>query len=777
MSKEYFGKSGIRYSVPDGCLASGGEGKIYIVENYSCCVAKIYKEDRRTREREQKINVMIQCKLTDEQNKQITWPYDILYDEKGFAGYVMPLLENGKNLNIVMAQPYSEINYKHRVLIAHNICAVVDTIHEMNQICGDLNPQNICVNNDINSKDALNVFFVDTDSYHIVEEENVYRCEVGLANYIAPEIQKKMAQGYNLKTAPLPTYTRETDLFALAVHVFTLLMNGTHPFACAKDTENGYKNTMEQMNGTSYDSVVVPQPIDNIKEGFFPFVHSREGVTIPVYSLEFDALPHDIRELFVKTFVDGYNEPSKRATAKEWMDVLKKYILDNKFDKCTYGDIYFESASCPFCTMKERQKELYKKISGENGKKNISTENETEENVDEETETEKYDEEKTESKEISGSFIFWAIIIIAILFFTIYGINKNRNNNLNIHKPVSNQSNDNESNSETDTYIPETNDVGSVVQEEQVVTNDQYYYAFLNSVAEYVNAGDYYTAEAQCNQAISLFQECADAYMYLINLKIQQGDNKGALEIAKTGYNNVNDWCQCECCSNCYYEEDDLYDKKQQIKKLIKSEKIGLKIWNMMRNNEYKSAAKIAYNNEYDSNLKKKIYVKKGKIVDTIKKGKGMVYYSSGEFSGTVYKGEFKNGKPCGKGIEVGHAWSDSYYTISGTFKDGYANGYCSYYKSYNEFSDGKAYSSTILGNYKFGWENGSMQNKIYEFKNKKSRIYYFSSSMGTRKVKEVIDGEYVYAESSGGWTLYYKNKEGLKDNGVPNRKSKKKIN
>lgn len=90
-----------------------------------------------------------------------------------------------------------------------------------------------------------------------------------MADYLAPEMQKKISGGITLRNAPLPTFTKATDLFALAVHVFCLLMNGSHPFACAREENGNVTNTMEQMTEMSgKESVVAPQPIENIKMVF-----------------------------------------------------------------------------------------------------------------------------------------------------------------------------------------------------------------------------------------------------------------------------------------------------------------------------------------------------------------------------------------------------------------------------------------------------------------------------------------------------------------------------
>lgn len=360
MGKIYRGTSGAQYQIEEQRLAGGGEGSVFGIQGQPQFVAKIYKENRRTSEREQKLCHMIQYRLTPDQLKQITWPQDVLYDENGFAGYVMPRLDKTDSLVSIYSNGFdNKYDIRYRVLAAINLCVALKTVHEMGQVCGDLNPQNICIN--LDTTDAVNGFhvtLVDTDSYHFTADGKTYRCEVGLGDYIAPELQNKMAQGYDLKNVPLPSYTKESDLFALAVHIFTLLMNGCHPFACAK--ENNVKvSDIAQIQETSFrDSVVAPQPIENIKNGFFPFFDKKDGITTPIYAPAFQYLPEEIQVLFIRTFVEGYEDPSKRVTEDEWIAALKntKFVKRecgaNEAKKVHY---FFEhNVVCPICATQER---------------------------------------------------------------------------------------------------------------------------------------------------------------------------------------------------------------------------------------------------------------------------------------------------------------------------------------------------------------------------------------------------------------------------------------
>ena len=87
MAIEYVGKTGTKYYVSDNPIASGGEGVVSKIDNYPSYVAKVFKDDRRTFDREKKLNAMIQHKLNEEQCKQLTWPVDVSYDQKGFAAF------------------------------------------------------------------------------------------------------------------------------------------------------------------------------------------------------------------------------------------------------------------------------------------------------------------------------------------------------------------------------------------------------------------------------------------------------------------------------------------------------------------------------------------------------------------------------------------------------------------------------------------------------------------------------------------------------------------
>ena len=360
---QYQGMNGMTYSVEEQKLASGGEGAIYAVQGNPTVVAKIFREGKRTVQREQKLRIMVAKKITKKQLTYFTWPQDVLYDTEGFAGYIMPKVSGMKTLTELYSEDRYDIEW--RLVAAYNVCVTVEAIHEVGQICGDLNSLNILVNLTENDPNCCHVTLVDTDSYHVVTDNMDYRCEVGMSDYLAPEIQKKMGNGVTLRNAPLPTYTMETDRFALAVHIFCLLMNGCHPFACAKQVGDSIEDTMEQKTAMGdMPSVVAPQPIDNIKEGFFPFCMSKPGIAVPAYAPDFDSLPPSLQALFRQTFCEGYDDPAKRVTASEWVNALSS-LWNEGFKQCDKGHKMLAGAPvCPLCQIEKKLEGISGKIGG-----------------------------------------------------------------------------------------------------------------------------------------------------------------------------------------------------------------------------------------------------------------------------------------------------------------------------------------------------------------------------------------------------------------------------
>jgi len=331
----YNGKGNAQYNLSSQYLKAGGEGEIYDIIGQSGLVAKIYKPGKVNYEKERKLIKMVSSPPDKSVLTQIAWPYDVLYNAGNFVGFVMPKMKINEDLNVIYeygsTAKYRTMQWENRIIIAQNLCVVLNYIHDSGYVCGDLNPKNISV-------DPVTGFvvFLDTDSYHIVDLLNVYRCDVGMPEYLPVEIHKKMHGGKNLATAPLPTFSMDTDNFALAVHVFQLLMNGVHPFACAVIP--------------SQSSVPHPQPSDNIEKGEFPFMQNIPGIRIPVFAPKISILPKDLQDLFKRAFIDGHTSPDLRPKPDEWHSALVGLTQELKTCKKFAHHQYYKSlSSCPWC--------------------------------------------------------------------------------------------------------------------------------------------------------------------------------------------------------------------------------------------------------------------------------------------------------------------------------------------------------------------------------------------------------------------------------------------
>lgn len=726
---KYQGLSGTVYEVEEKRLAGGGEGNVHAIIGNDKQVAKIFKVNKRDTWREEKLRLMLEKKLSEEQMRQITWPQDVIYNRDGFAGYIMPKLINASSLT----ELYTEEKYdlRFRLMAAVNLCEAIDTVHHMGQVCGDLNPQNIFVNLDKNDRqNGFKVTLVDTDSYHFTANGTTYRCEVGLGDYIAPELQNKMAARCDLRTVPLPSYTRETDLFALAVHIFCLLMNGCHPFACARDTSPGESNISRMTAGRVEDSIVCPQPIDNIKNGFFPFYEKRQGTVIPVYAPEFESLPDEIRTMFVRTFVDGYSEPLKRVTASEWSQALRK--LTGRVRQCSkvVSEYYFDHVSeCPLCKVRERLSETVSKPDDQ-GWSEIDL-----------SRFEKMGKTKRSTPGVlrgaARGILAWVILFVLMLL--IIGIaaviDSNTNKNMN-------------ANYETDT------------EENQ---NDRYRQLISNASAAF-DSGEYDQVLSYCDEAAQI--ETSDeiskkqAYYWRGKALYAKGDLEQALAFLQTGqaesydeeietaYNELIEEIKKKKIENEAAAEAAAEKARAEAKKLKKLNRIISAI----KKKEYKSAGNLAY--KYCENHSfGRIYVQDGKIVKTIKSGKGFLIKEDYDLA---YYGSFKNGRRSGKGIEVGKVYGEC-YKIQGKYKNNKLNGRASIYM-WNHKLGNETYHTQIAGNYKNNKENGQMTITYYYRSGGVMNTYYMNSSNGKRRIiRYDSDVGYVFGQNQ---NYYIGNKE-----------------
>ena len=334
-------------------LKSGGEGVVYTITGKPDSVAKIYKQERIEdlqirKASEEKILAMLDMQFNPRFNGRVivAWPEDALYDHSGrFLGFTMPKIENMKSL-IWAIRPSDRVllwpngyHWSHSVAMAYNLTLTVEYLHKAGIVVGDMNTNNILIN------PQGYVTLIDTDSFNITTKTGkTFKCIVGF-----PEVLPAELQGKDL-TKPTNRFTQRTDVFSLAIHIFTLLCNNCHPFGCLN-----YRN--------AHGSTSNPQIMGNIIRGYCPYVGNPTNNTVDD-ALDIEVFPSELRKLFDRAFHYDVTTAVKagtiaaRPTATEWRIALGN-LYNEGMTTCSKAPLHEYPRSyrgrCPWCAIEQRK--------------------------------------------------------------------------------------------------------------------------------------------------------------------------------------------------------------------------------------------------------------------------------------------------------------------------------------------------------------------------------------------------------------------------------------
>ncbi len=313
-------------------LAHGGEAFLYVVEETRSLVAKIYHQP--TEEMEDKLGVMIANPPLDpvvaHGHVSIAWPLDRLYTDestKRFVGFVMPHVQNTFSLFEIYnprtrRQKCPLFHYRYLLRTARNLAAAFYALHLRGYVIGDANESNILVS------DTALVTLVDTDSFQVTNSGRIFRCPVGKPEFTPPELQQVHFR--NVDRTPLQ------DDFALAVLIFLLLMEGTHPYA-GRYTGNG-------------DPVTLPE---RIAAGHYPYGSALNIPYEPMpYAPPIGLLPPILRTMMRRCFEGTQPFSFGRPDAAEWMQGLD--LAENNLITCPVNPQHYYRTGFSFCPWCER---------------------------------------------------------------------------------------------------------------------------------------------------------------------------------------------------------------------------------------------------------------------------------------------------------------------------------------------------------------------------------------------------------------------------------------
>ena len=317
-------------------LGEGGEAKIFTVNDFDHLVVKIYHQP--TQQRQDKLVAMLDSPPADNgtpNHKSIAWPTDLILEENTgrFIGFAMPKVVGMYSAHDFFnpksrQQICKDFNYQYLLRTARNIAAAIRSVHDKGHIVGDINESNVMV-----STTAL-VTLVDTDSFQVQSSKGkIFRCPVGKPDYTAPELHGSSF----IETDRGP----EHDHFGLAVIVFQLLMEGSHPFA-----------------GCYVGPGDDPYPLaaQRIKPNFFPHGSTAGAYQPAKIAPPFEILSPNIQKLFMMAFEKGSFDPAVRPTPADWVLALDN--AEKTLRTCPKNDVHkFHShlIDCPWCERASRR--------------------------------------------------------------------------------------------------------------------------------------------------------------------------------------------------------------------------------------------------------------------------------------------------------------------------------------------------------------------------------------------------------------------------------------
>lgn len=283
-------------------IASGGQGTVYELKDLPGVVVKIYSPAtlvKHGKEFEEKLSAAV-TKAKAFKNTAICWPALLVYNEKKeFIGYAMRKAE-GKMFSLLAhpknsAKHFPGLQRSDIVKVLISLSKAVRLLHKNDIVVGDLNACNILVN-----QSTYEVTLIDCDSYQFNINGKQWYCGVGRPELTAPELQ-----GKTLSRVLRP---KESEYFSLAVLIFTGLMLGRSP----------------------YDYVGGENPVDNLKNGYFPYgikrPEERSGQLPrgPWYNI-WSHFTYRLKSDFINTLGEGNKNISERHTPEQWIETLKDY--------------------------------------------------------------------------------------------------------------------------------------------------------------------------------------------------------------------------------------------------------------------------------------------------------------------------------------------------------------------------------------------------------------------------------------------------------------------
>ncbi len=326
--------------LPGPKLATGGQGEIFAVSSPSGFVLKRYL--RRTLDSDpalaRRLRVMAarrpaEWREAGSGHMNLAWPSEVVLADGGFAGFLMPAVDIRQTVELHrITNPTDRrtatgtaawtkgFDWRYLVRTAANLAHATHVLHAAGVVIGDFNESNI------RTWREARVTLLDCDSMQIRDPASGewFFCRVGRPEFTPPELLR--ADWASTVRHP------SSDLFALAIHLYQLLLEGEHPFRGVWRGD-GEKPAV---------SVLASQGI---------WAHQNGGPLVPrPAAISAGLLPPAIAAMFRRAFEDGAVDPGARPTAAQWHGALDG--LAGQLRQCAANRAHFYPGShdaCPWC--------------------------------------------------------------------------------------------------------------------------------------------------------------------------------------------------------------------------------------------------------------------------------------------------------------------------------------------------------------------------------------------------------------------------------------------
>ena len=320
-------------------LGSGATATVYRTEYQGASVAaKIY--DKEVKANSPKLKAMLQnpptnvfSRVNGRQFPQLAWPMAILKGQYGEdVGCLMPFVDVEQSFSLdhyydnglfTKLKNKNEGALSYKLEIARNLSALVADLHKHGHHFIDIKPQNIRV-----FRDTHLVSFIDCDGFSISGQNKRHPAQLVSTDYIAPEAQLAKVSPKDMGV--------EQDRYALAVILFQLLNEGTHPFQGILKRRRRNINTNDEKAAA----------------GLYPHGLEKHASIDPRPQSTHHLWDDKTRGLFDRAFIKSSS--NRRPTPAQWTNHFKNLLEKKILSRCTKvpGDVRhmrFEGKDCPAC--------------------------------------------------------------------------------------------------------------------------------------------------------------------------------------------------------------------------------------------------------------------------------------------------------------------------------------------------------------------------------------------------------------------------------------------